>query len=687
MKNAKLRVHVNEFLRPDMTTEVLFDGLKTNLFVVFEDGELELTSREIIFNSVVWDIFKKLPELPIRKRHSITEHYENGFFNAGSLRKLMETIFKDVVDNYVWEQKDRSILNSFLYEKFQIIYNDIYNKIICKAQEYSISIDVTDFTELQCNDEILGSMIKVKEEKSYDAIKNAYDTIKKVLGTDSNYFHNPVSIGHRSGAFNTNQLVQILGPKGFGTEIDFSIFKEPVTNSFTLGLQTVYEAILESRSSARAIYLSTSAIEQSEYFARMLQLISMRIERLVDGDCGTDEYREVVLEECNTAGKKDLDFYIGKVYLDEETNTLKTITSEDTHLYGKKIKIRSPIYCKHPNPKCICMTCFGKLSVNVPYKTNLGHLCTTSISRDISQSILSNKHLISTAVAMKLELGIYEQKWFKIKDDSLLALNQKSYSNKDFKYELSIPQYTAKGLLGLSSSTNLDNIISNKISRLDEACMIVTDKKGGMNVYPLVLSQSKSIKKDVKKPSKSSKIFGFFTNDFIKYIVNDGNYRYRIDNTTNDIVIDLSEWKSNQGIIEYISLEYNFLELTKEMKSTVRTLNGENKTPEYFIQELFNLLNVKLNINISLIEIMTACFIIKSRDQSDIRLGKGKDGKLIKLPEILYNGSVAGINLFEGHDKYLFGPTTFRKNLPDHPTDVLFAPKEVLNLVHQGKRN
>ena len=175
MKNAKIRVHVNEFLRPDMTTEVLFDGLKTNLIVVFEDGELELTSREIIFNSVVWDIFKKLPELPIRKRHSITEHYENGFFNAGSLRKLMETIFKDVVDNYVWEQKDRSILNSFLYEKFQIIYNDIYNKIICKAQEYSISIDVTDFTELQCNDEILGSMVKVKEEKSYDAIKNAYD--------------------------------------------------------------------------------------------------------------------------------------------------------------------------------------------------------------------------------------------------------------------------------------------------------------------------------------------------------------------------------------------------------------------------------------------------------------------------------------------------------------------------------
>lgn len=684
--SKKRRVHVSEFLRPDITTEVLFQGLKTNLTVVFDDGELELTSREITFNSIVWEIFKVLPEIKICIRHSITSYYKGGFFNADSLKQLMEVIFKDVVDHYVWPNKDREILNTFLYEKFQIIYNDIYNKIICNAQEYSISIDVTDFTEVQCDTRILDKMLTVKREKTNESIKDAYDTIKEVLGTDPKYFHNPVSVGYRSGSFNTNQLVQILGPKGFGTEIDFSIFKEPVCNSFTLGLQTVYESILESRASARAIYLSTVAIEQSEYFARMLQLISMRVERLVDGDCGSTEYREVVIDKESLIGKDELKYYVGKVYLDEETNTLKTITKEDTHLYGKKLKIRSPIYCKHPNPKCICMTCFGKLSVNVPYKTNLGHLCTTTISRDVSQKILSNKHHISTALAMKLELGDFEQKWFKVKDGSILTLNQKSYSNKNYKYELSIPQYTAKGLLGLSRGTNLDNIIANKISKLDEAMMLVTDKKGNCNFYPLVLSQSKSILKK-KRSSKSSKIHGFFTNEFIKYIVNGGNYRYRIDNETNNIVIDLSEWKGNQGVIEYISLEYNFLELTKEMKSTVRTLNGENKTPEYFIQELFNLLNVKLDINIALIEVMALCFIIRSKEHSDVRLAKGDEGKLVKLPTILYNGSVAGINLFEGHDRYLFSPPTFRKDLPDHPTDILFDPERVLDLVHQGLRN
>lgn len=682
----KIKVHVSEFLREDLTTDFLFENLKTNLTVVFEDGELDLTSREIIFNSVIWDIFKKLPNFKIYKRYSITEYYVNGFFNDKSLKKTLEVIFKDITETYVWNNKDRSILNDYVYEKFQNIYNDIYNKIICNSREYSLSLDITDFTEIQLHKDILKNMVRVKNEQSHESIDATYSAIKNVLGTDSQYENNPVSVGYRSGSFNPSQLVQVLGPRGFGTELNFTIFKKPIVNSFTIGLQTIYEEIVESKASARSLYLSHVAIEQSEYFARLLQLICMRVTRLVDGDCGSQDYLETTIEEDSVTGKPELKFYVGKVYLDEETNTLKTITKDDTHLYGKKIKIRSPIHCKHTNAGCICMTCFGLLSVNVPYKTNLGHLCSTSVSRDITQKIMSNKHLISSAVGMKIVLEPHEAKWFSVKNDTSLLLNYKNLDTKKYKYELVIPQYEAKGLLGLSASTNIDNIISDKISRLDECGILVTDKAGISNFYPVTLSQSKSIRKKKGQVSKSSKAYGYFSTEFIKYIVNNGKHRYRIDNITNDIHIDLNEWKENSSVVEYISLEYNFLELTKEMKSMVRTLDGENKTPERFISEIFNLLNFKLDVNIALIEVIICAMIMKSKDNFDYHLGKANNGQLVKLPQIITSGSVSALSLFEGHDRSLFSPMTFRNGIPDHNLDVLFTPLPVIDLINQGKR-
>lgn len=678
-------IPVREFIKDGINVSYLFDNLRSSVVVRFDDGDLVLSSKEIVVNSVVWNIFRTLTLIPITKAMSITNYYTNGLFNEKSLKKLLELIFEETVKYYVWEQRDRSVLNDFLYKEFLDIYNILYNEVIYRSQQYSSGADATDFVNIQLDDKIVDAMLDVKKSGTDESIHNAYGVIKKVLGENDEYIKNPVCVSYRGGSVNTNQLMQVLGPRGFATEITFSIFKDPIPTSFTLGMMDMSSIAKESRTAAKSNYLSYIAIEQSEYLARTLQILAMRLERLVDGDCGSTDYVEYTIHKDSPIGADELALFVGKVYLNEETGKLDIVKATDTHLYDKTLKFRSPVTCKHKNSKCVCMTCFGLLSTGIPYTSNLGHLCVTSISRDITQGMLSNKHYVGTAKGIEIFLNQDESRWFTTKDDSKIAIKSNVLDTKRNRYELIIPQYTAKGILNLNSSNDIENIIPNMVSRLSDGIIVVTKQNGEKEIYPIDVSLSKSaLKKSKDKVSKSSKIYGHFTKEFLEYIINNGNYRYRLDANDDSIVIDLNEWKSKDGIIEYISLEYNLLELSKELKSLVRTLDGGDKPVHVFIREMFNLLNIKLNINISLIEILVAMMIVKDRNNGDYHLARAFSGDMAKLPEIIYKGSISGINLFERHDQNLFAINTFCKDLPNHPFDVAFAPDEVVELASKG---
>lgn len=712
-------VPVREFL--NFTPQELFDGLKTNLNVQFDDGVLPMSSREIIFSRFVWDVFKRLDQLPLLKRHAINQYYTNNMFTSGSISGILETIFRDVVDVYCRPTNSREVLNDYLYEKIQDIYNDIYNVIICNSLEYCTSIDIIDFLEIQFQPKLLNAIKQLNHDKSEKAVSDVYKVLDEVITKSPELANNKIVKGYISGTYNKNQVNQILGCRGFVAELNSAIFKEPIVSPLVLGMRSAYEVAVESKTAAKSLFVSHEAIKQSEYLARTLQLVSMRMERLIDGDCGSKDYMLWSVDADSITGKSELPLLVGKRYLDEEDGVEKIITKNDTHLIGKVIKLRSPLKCKHTHAGCCCVACLGDMSYSVPYPSNLGHMMSTFITQMISQSILSTKHITGSAQSIEFEIGPEEAAFLKKVSKNGIGFKHKAFNTKKFTYELIVGQERARGLNGLGSSYDVEELAPSKLSRIDEVYLKVTDGKGYDNIYPLKISFTKSVNKN--NNSKSSTIYGYFTSNFLKYLLNKegGKPRYSLANGNEIYVISLNDWidmeasgsnkfqdeeledmdqtqdgsdenevtvkRTISKVFEFPTVEYSFLQLTDEVRSLVRGIDPEDSSVEKMVQSLFNLLNVRLSVNIALIEIMVCAFTVKNRDLGDYHLGRNISNRVDKISNILYHGSNVGIYAFEYHKVYMLLPTTFNgNNNVDHPLDGLICPQETYEQARLGRR-
>lgn len=689
---------VREFLK--FTPKELFDGLKTNVIVRFDDGDVPLTAREIIINRFIWDVFTYFKEMPIYSKYDITKYYTNGIFTAGSLTTILEVLFKDIVDIYVRPTHSRAVLNDYFFEKCQDIYNDIYNVVICQCWDYCTSIDVIDFLQIQFQNELIGSIKDLNKTKDESGVEKVYKTLDRVIMTYESLKNNNVVKGYISGTYNKNQVMQMCGCRGFVSELNSSIFKEPVVSSYVLGLRTNYEIAVVSREAAKSLYVSHKAIEQSEYLARTIQLVTMRMNRLIDGDCGSTDYYEWYIDPDPIIGKSELDLIIGKYYLDEETNSLKPITKNDTHLIGKTIKLRSPHKCKVKHPACCCVACVGEIGYSIPYHSNIGHTASVEATEKISQSILGTKHLTGSAKSIEFNLGPTEAEYFNKVNDDGIRIKNPAYNIKKYKYDLIVPQDSARGFNGITVNDNVDKLIPSKISRLDEIYLRITDKFGNEKYESIQVAFNKNLSREVKKTGKSNKVMGYFTTGFLKYIINgDGtNPNYQLEPGTDNYIISLNEWirmcqnrdlegKEEMKVIEFPKLEFSFLQLTKEVADVVKKISSEDGSIDKFIQTMFNILNVKLDINLALIEIIACSFIIMSKEKGDVHLGRGKSNDVASVAEIIYRSSLGGTAGFERHKSYFLSPTTFGNNIVAHPMDVLLRPRETVQEVLEGKRS
>ena len=84
-------------------------------------------------------------------------------------------------------------------------------------------------------------------------------------------------------------------------------------------------------------------------------------------DCGTQLYLHVLSiqpPQYDNDGimihSGDLGIYKGRYYLDEVTSTLKCFQGDETHLYGKHVRVRSVMFCRFTTKGNYCQACVGK---------------------------------------------------------------------------------------------------------------------------------------------------------------------------------------------------------------------------------------------------------------------------------------------------------------------------------------
>lgn len=658
-----IAVPVREYLK--FSPYEMLIGLKSKQVVLFEDSTLvELTSREMIVNRYVWEIYSVVPSIPITINHSITKHYTNGIFTSKTLNSCLEVILKDIIELVLRPSGTRALLSS-IYKKMYDIFNSIYNEIVYKNIKYATSINILDFTEIQFNSELIAAIKNVDKEKTVDAVNYTYNVLDRIIRTDKRYKNNIIAKGYISGTFKANQVKQILASRGYVTEIDSNIFKHPIASSFVLGMSNLYDIAIESRASAKALYFSNIAVSKSEYLARELQLVTMVVEHLVDGDCGTKDYMDWYVRPAAETGKSDINNLIGKRFFNKETGQEEIITKAHKYLEGTNIKLRTVLSCKHPDKRSVCTACYGELSYAVHDHNNLGHLCSTTLTLQVSQSILSTKHLTSSATSNEIALDNVAKQFFNVKNKNSYAFKAGMIAAKRTSYEMIVEQKDAHGIKDLNTSVDVHRMNPTRISRI-EMIIIAATENGVTNYFPIHI-------KDGNK-------YGSFTYEFLSYIIQKG---YSLDDKDR-YVIDLNDWTNTLPVITMPQLEYNFVELNNTIRDKLKymkvTQNENSETPESLLQSLFDIVNTKLDINLALLEVIVYAFTVANVGNNDYDLGRNSSTKeLLPITQLVRRRSLGGGYAHEKVVNYILSPASFYGlNAISHPLDVMIAPNEVI---------
>jgi len=628
--------------------------LKSPVTLVYDDGVVVThTAHELAVNRYIYSILELVPDLGIKSTYSIHNYYVGGQYVKSSINNSFEAILSDVVAIYVPSTGSRKCLEP-VYEKMFLILEAIYNNIVCGHLEYVSTLSIKDFLDIQMKPELLEAIDAVRVKRDLESVNNTYDVLDKVIRTYPDLSDNPIAKGYISGTISSNQVKQLLGSRGFVTEIDSSIFKYPIASSFVLGMDNMYDIAVESRSGAKALYLSNRAISLSEYFAREMQLATMAIQPLVDGDCGNRDVIDWVVKE------KDFKNLLGAHYFVDGQERIIGKDSKD--IIGTNIKIRNAMRCKLGNKRHICTACFGEISNNIPMHANLGHITLTILTAVVSQLILSTKHITTSASSDSIVLTPAMRAIFIIKNKDSYAFRANTINKKKVKYRLHIPQEQGFGLTDISNSSDVYKLNLARVSRLNVVYLSIEDANGTT---------------EMPMPVKQGNRYGNLTYNFLEYIKQHG---YSLDRNDR-FVIELDEWKTGVPVIVLPQVEFSYIDLAKAIKNEFKSMKDDaSNTPEALLHRIFELVNSKLNINIALLQVIIYAFTVEDPSNNKFGLARGSNiAGPTKLGNIMTMRSVGGAYAWEFVLRTLLKPTSYYGyNSVDHPLDVLLKPSEVL---------
>lgn len=656
------QMHIRDLL--PMTRQQV-QSLPELMDIQFDDGTVQQVKlKSVIYSDYFLDMFRRYPETPILPRHFVDYILNGKPLTAKTHIKLLENIYKDVCITYNFRLPvERESLYRLIYQ----ITNNVYNEVTQLSEPYVTSVDVLDFIQIVEYEPIKEASSKVTGSEA--SIANCYDVVTNILKKDPYLNNNAVAIAVRADMVSLNQVLQCVSPRGKLTEVDGSILPIPVLSNFTRGLNSLYEYIAESRSAAKSLYFSDAKLQDAEYFARRIQLLCMIVESIDYIDCGstkTVDWRVTPPsydEEGNKAYPGDLVFMTGKNYYDEQ-GVLRQIIGDDETLYGKLIKMRSPLYCQHPDPHKVCEVCFGGLSRNVSRFANLGHLCAATMTQQTTQSVLSIKHLDKSSSGTAIVLNEVSARYFTTNKDRSCYLIRNDLAGKQIK--MVVNREEAIGLVDILHIDNLDGLNPIRISSIECIEFFIRDGDIETPSMPLYVSQG------------NKRVM--MTVEFLKYTK---LHRWEMDAKGN-FVFDLKDWNFSQPIFKLPEMEYSFSDhstlIARVIESNMKNISDRAQpySPVSTLQELFSLVNTKINVNIAPLEIIVYSTMIA--EPGSYRLGRNVDQPVLGVADlVIKNRSLGPAYTYEDIYRVLTDPKSFFPlDRQRSIFDVFICPNEYL---------
>lgn len=652
--------------------------------LLFDDGvEITTNYRETGYSSYFWEFHRQYPKLPLLHTHHVQYVLKGRMLSSGTHINLLSLIYWDAVETYGLETPlERDPMVKLIYE----ITNDVYNAMTLMSEPFVISTDILDFIGAVNHPKIKPILDNL--EPTQESIVNCYKDVSTILNTAEDLKSNALVRAVRSKMVNENQVLQCIGPVGYPTEVDGEIFKVPILRSYTQGMRSMYNLIAESRSAAKSLYFSEAPLQDSEYFARRLQLLCMLIERIhytdlkaldpetgqiVDrhhGDCGNTDYVATVIRPPSDNFQGDLKFMQGKYYLAED-GSLKVLKESDKHLIGKSLKFRSVIRCRDIDPHAICKVCFGGLSDNLNHETNVGHICAATLTQKTTQVVLSAKHYVGSSRSESIVLSKEHLPYF------ILGENENAYylnpALKSSNVRIIVSQAEAVGLTDILSVDYVEDVVISRISSIDLVGFetIVEDMS---SITPIHITQQ----------GRSA----MFSTEFLKYAK---EKRWTEDNKFN-FVFDISEWDYNLPIFKLPDTEYNYSQHSKMVSKVIESrvsnimerLKQDSAVNVLF--ELYNLVNSKLDVNIAILEVVIYASMIADGVNDKYGLARNSPHASLGVAEMsIKNRSLSAVYGYEDQKVAILDPSSYYMlDRPDCVFDAFLCPQEVVR-EYKGK--
>ncbi len=665
---TKLRIAAQTLL--SYTTEQLWETLYGEFTLVFPDGEIETNHKETLYSSYAWDFHRLWNKTPISVKHHIRTVLGNRTLGMSAHIDLLNTVKWATYDAYPNKDTDPRDWIDQIDKMVYVTTNNMYNDLSENTEEYMVSLDAMDFLTSLDDEQVRVATEDPPPTKA--GIDTAYEAISAYLGSTIRCGRNALGHAFRAGLANKNQVHQCLGPRGSITDIDSTIFRNPVMTSYARGMRSLHDSMIESRSCAKSLFLNKDMVRETEYFSRKLQLLCMSVKNIHPGDCGSQQYitwnvRDERYEGEHLIHRGDLDLIQGKYYLDEQTKSLKIIQKTDTHLIGKNIRMRSAVAgCNHKDPYGVCSVCYGALSEMIQPDTNLGHLNAASLGADTTQNVLSTKHLDGTASLEPIILNPDYTKYLKVAKDGNSYMLTDYIKNK--KAQLILIAKDAKGLSTITDINYVEDIHDLNITQVTELTDIGLQIDNGKSVeYPnfTVMHNNR---------------LASLTYPMLEYIKQKGWF---IDAKGNYIV-DLVDWPTAQPILTLPLRNLNMADhaasISTLIESRITDLEQRDKhvSPSAMLVELFDLVNSKLSVNIAVLEVVLYGSMVVSAEGNDYRLPKAKTLRGFGVSaDTIPRRSISGAMAFESQVKTMLDPLSFSAvNRPSYCMDAFICPKE-----------
>jgi len=662
--------------------------------IEMDDGIFETSARKIILSRGSWLYQEDYPEIPLNSDQLITSNY----FTPSSFNEILNVGYWRVFDHIGRPSYD---LREDWLKRAMLRINELYNGIAIYCARYARGMCANDYIDIM----VYPPILEIREKLLYSPrMTPAYymkmiAKAKHIMLTDEGLSKNPVVIACRCRSMKIDQVLQLTISRGYGADVDARIFSESIRESFMDGVQDLASALMLSRDGATAKYYQGPPTQQSEYLNRRLRLLAMIYRHIGQQDCESEDYIENLIVD-----ETMLRCYVGKYHLCPNENKLKAITMNDKHLIGKITNLRMIESCKYPDRYGVCWRCYGELSNSLARHDNIGWISASTTVEKVTQSILSKKHVILSAIVQLLSmLDETAVKYVKVGEDILEGniYLKRQEDHAKYRYELVLSGEEARYIADLDHVKNINDV---SLERVTKITMLLFRRINRLN--------EDDVTQDLARIAQSDSN-AFLSSEMLKYIITNG---YSIDQTGN-YTVSLDEWDEDVPFIKfppslvnipaYVSNLSRFLtnkgkltddedegdddELRSQMDEEKRIKNflakgagsideskdnvSKHATPMAGINAFMHLVLERLDINVVHLEILVFSLTVADAEERDYRPPLNRRGaKIMNFNTVMWYRSVPCALAFEKQAISIYNiKQSLVKHRAAHPFDELIV--------------